>query len=70
MNLSDMAKYHNEYSTIRKTNGKLHADVCLLRQQGANEAEMDVIRAEIHANERRMNTIEYLLRWIRENAEN
>ncbi len=46
MNL-DMDKYQTEYRIIRKANGELHANVCLLRQQGASESAMNVIRAHM-----------------------
>lgn len=65
MDMSDLEPtYRAEYARLKKANDKLEADVRLL----AATHDTDTIRKEIQANERRMHTLECVMRWIREHG--
>ena len=64
--------YQTEHRTLKILNGRLHADIWRLGRAGNDACSgfaIQAIRKEIEANERRMHTIEYLIRWLHECGE-
>ncbi len=68
--MQSLAAFQSEHRTLRAENGRLHADIWRL---GRERDRFDLIKntqQKIEANERRMRTIEYLIRWMHENQDN
>ena len=64
-----MTDYKAEYRALKALNGKLHANIWRLTQEHMTDTRnnaINAIRKEIEANQRRMNTIEYLIHWLRD----
>ena len=65
--MQDISTYKAEHSAIRASNNKLHTEIWMLSQRDKKHASVTLKRAEIEANTRRLRTIEYLMRWLKNN---